>query len=382
MRPRLLIPGPTELEDEVLQVLSRQIVPHYGDEWVATFNATLAQLRRVFCTEQTVLLMVSTGTLAVESAMAGLVLAGEKMLVVNNGLFGERLVKISRALGHDVVELRAPDGDVPDLDDLRRLLVQQRPQAVTVVHNETSTGAVMPLQDTAAICNEAEVPLIVDGVSSIGGVAFRMDDWGIAACGTSTQKCLGAPPGLAPIAVSNRAIEIMEAKRERSHRGFYLDFLTWRDAAREGADWHPFPVSMACSLVLALQEALRLLFQEGLQPRLERYQATAVRLRAALRALGCEPLAREEVASPVTTTFLLPEGISAPVVGRQLREQRGLWVARGLGDWYERALRIGHFCRGASLDYLRLLILALSDILQAQGRPTDREAALAALGHR
>ena len=378
MRPRVLLPGPTELEDEVLEALGRQVVPHYGDEWVATYNCVLDDLRQVFLTAHEMLLLVGTGTAGLEGALGSMVAPGERVVVVDNGHFGARLVTMARALGLEVVTVAAPGGRAVAPEDVGAVLQAQRCEAVCVVHNETSTGVVNPLRELAQVAHQHGAALVVDAVSSVGGVELRVDEWQIEACCGAVQKCLGAPPGLAPVALLPNAIETMRRKRDIGHRGFYLQLLTWLDYARDWADWHPFPVTMACSLVLALQAALRPLLAEGMEARWSSLRDAARRLRQALRALGCGILADEAVASPVTTTVVLPQALDAVELLAWLRTERRLWVAGGLGEQKGRSIRLGHFCRGASDDYLRLLLIALEDFFATHGVPVERGAALAA----
>ena len=367
--PRLMIPGPTEMAPEVLAALGRPAVPHYGDEWVRQHNETLDLLARAFVTQTRPILMVGTGTAGLEAGPGTLFPPGERIAVTVNGGFGERWVGLLEALGLEVVRVEAPWGQAVTRELLAETLDREGDvRALAVVHGETSTGVLNPVPELADEAHARGALIIVDAISSFGGTWLPVDDWGIDICVGSTQKCLAAPPGLCPVAVSPRAWEMMEAARPVNRRSWYLNLLTWRDYARDWADWHPFPVTMACALVLALKESLRSLLAEGLAPRAARLAELAAGFRAGVRALGCQTVADERWACPTTTAVVLPEGVSGPEARRFLELEYGLLVAFGFGEYRERGFRVGHFGGTATWECTQRLLQGIEEFLRRDGR--------------
>jgi alanine-glyoxylate transaminase/serine-glyoxylate transaminase/serine-pyruvate transaminase len=237
----------------------------------------------VFKTQGDVHILVGSGSSGLDAAIGSLTASGEKIIVGTNGFFGERLRQICGGYGLDVISVHAPLGEPLNPSDFKEAFsLHPDAAAVTLVHLETATAAVNPVAEIAAEAKLNDIPVIIDAVSSLGGVPLAMDDWAIDICVSASQKCLGAPPGLAPIAISQRAWEIMDAKPQRNH-GWYLNLQTWRQFAGEWAEWHPYPVTMATNNVLALKTGLRSLLADGIEERIERYTQLALRLRDGVR---------------------------------------------------------------------------------------------------
>lgn len=377
--PRLMIPGPTELAPEVLAAMGRQSVPHYGDEWVRRHNETLGLLAEAFVTERPPILMVGTGTAGLEAGPGTVLGSGERVAVAVNGGFGERWVGILEQLGLEVVRVEAPWGEAVTRERLAEVLDRaEAVRVVAVVHGETSTGVLNPIRELAEEAHARGALMVVDAISSFGGVWLPVDEWGIDLCVGSTQKCLAAPPGLCPVAVSPAAWEAMEAARDTNRRSWYLNLLTWRHYARDWADWHPFPVTMACALVLALKEALRLLLDEGLQARAWRLERLAAGFRAGVRALGCRTVTEERWACPTTTAVVLPDGVSGPEARRFLEEETGLLVAFGFAEYRGRGFRVGHFGGTANWECTARLLEGVGRFLRHKGCAVDPGEGVAA----
>lgn len=378
-RPRLMIPGPTEMAPEVIAAMGRQAVPHYGDEWVREHNETLDLLARAFRTRTRPLLLVGTGTSGLEAGVGTLLQPGERIAVTVNGGFGDRWVGILEAMGLEVVPVAAPWGQAVTRDDLRRTLDERgQVKALAAMHGETSTGVLNPIDELAAEAHLRGALVVVDAISTFGGAWLPVDEWEIDVCVGSTQKCLAAPPGLCPVAVSDRAWEAMEAARKTNRRSWYLNLLTWRDYARDWADWHPYPVTMACALVLALKEALRQLLDEGLKERCERLTRLAAAFRAGVRALGCHTIADEKWACPTTTALELPEGVSGLEARQFLEDEKGLVVAFGFDEYRERGFRVGHFGAAANWECTAHLLDGLGEFLARAGQAVEAGAGVTA----
>jgi len=370
--PRLMIPGPTEMAPEVLAAMGRQSVPHYGDEWVRQHAETLALLAEAFVTKHSPILMVGTGTAGLEAGPGTMLSPGARVAVAVNGGFGERWVGILEQLGLEVARVEAPWGEAVTRERLAEVLDEEEDvRAVAVVQGETSTGVMNPVRELTEEAHARGAMMIVDAISSFGGVWLPVDEWGIDLCVGSTQKCLAAPPGLCPVAVSPAAWEMMEGARATNRRSWYLNLLTWRDYARDWADWHPFPVTMACALVLALKEALRLLLAEGLEARARRLERLAAGFRAGVRALGCGTVAEERWACPTTTAVVLPDGVSGVEARRFLDEETGLLVAFGFAEYRERGFRVGHFGGTANWECTARLLAGVERFLRLKGRAVE-----------
>jgi alanine-glyoxylate transaminase/serine-glyoxylate transaminase/serine-pyruvate transaminase len=235
-----------------------------------------------------------------------------------------------------------------------------------VVHLETSTTVLNPVQEIVAIAGHYNVPAIVDAVSSLGGVPLAMDEWGIDICISASQKCLGAPPGLAPVAISPRAWAIMDSKPHRQH-GWYLNLQTWRHYAAEWNSWHPYPVTMATNNVLALRAGLRSLLADGLDRRFQRYYDLARRLRDGIQGLGLKLYAPEETIAPILTAVRSPEGIPSSQIVSYLYEQHGIRISGGFGEQLrDKIFRIGHMGGAITEADIDAVLEGLSAFLESR----------------
>jgi len=368
LAPNLMIPGPVSVEDDVLFELSQPIRPHYGADWTAVYNETRALLKRVFRTEGEVHILVGSGSAGLDAGIGSLTLPGEKAIVGTNGYFGERLIEICESYGLQVIPVRAKLGEPLD-PAMFEAALRSHPGAalVTLVHLETATAVLNPLREIAALARQAEVPVVVDAVSSLGGAPLEMDDWGIDICVSATQKGLGAPPGLGPIAISPRAWEIMDSKPSRNH-GWYLNLQTWRKFATEWGGWHPHPITMPTNNVMALRASLNKLLAEGIDNRIKRYTRLALRLRNGVRRLGLQPLTPDERLAPVLTAVYGPEGVRSSEIVKFLHERHDLRISGGLGEGLaERVFRVGHMGPRVTEHDIDLVLSGLEGFLQQRG---------------
>ncbi len=361
---KLLIPGPVDLEDEVLAELGSPLEAHYGPEWVELYNQTTEGLRTIFGTSGEVYPLVGSGSTGLDAAIGTFVARGQRLAVVRNGFFGERLAEIAGAYGIEVVPIDVPWGEVATPEMVRSVLQASLPlTALAVVHTETSTGILNPVHEIAAVAAEFELPILVDAVSSLGGVELRMDEWGIDLCVTASQKALAAPAGLALVAVSQRGWEYMDDHPVES-QGWYLNLRTWRRYAREWGDWHPQPVTMPTGTFKALNLRVRQILDEGLERYIQRHAQVARRFRAGVRALGLRPLASDAAASPLVTAVEVGPGLEPSALVTTLRDEYGLWIAGGLGPLRNRIVRFGHMGKAASDVYVEAALAALEEVLQ------------------
>jgi alanine-glyoxylate transaminase/serine-glyoxylate transaminase/serine-pyruvate transaminase len=339
---KLMIPGPIQPDDAVLEAMRSPVVPHYGDEWSAYYKDTIDLLKKVFNTQGDVFLMPGSGTAAIDGCLGSALATGEKVIVGINGFFGERVRDIARSYGLQVVIVAgAWDQPLQPADFAAALRQHPDARAVAVVHLETSTSVVNPIDQIGPLVREHGAAFIVDAVSSLGGMTYDMDGWCVDLCASSSQKCLGAPPGLAPVAVGPHGWQAIDRVPEKQH-GFYTSLSNWRKYAHEWGSWHPTPVTMAVNNVIALRTSLDQLLEEGIENRLERYRGLALHLRAGLRRIGCEPFTPDEALSPVLTAAYPPPGVAVADLMQYLEQEHRIKIAPALGELAGKLFRIGH----------------------------------------
>ena len=332
----LFTPGPTPVPPQVLAALGEPVLHHRTHDFRAVLERVFARLQEVHRTRSDVLLFTCSGTGAFESAIVNLCSPGERVLAVSAGHFGERWAAMARAFGCEVEELRYAWGETPSPDDLARKLEQIPPVAVALlVHSETSTGDVSDIETLARVASEAGAITVVDAVSSLGAVPLEMDEWGLDVVVSGSQKALMTPPGLSTVAVSPRALE--HAARSSLPR-YYLDW----ERARKAQATLDIPFTPAVSLVVALDVALGLLLDAGLEETFQRHVRLGRACRAGLRAMGLELFSPEDDRAAVVTAARMPEGFEASQLTRALRERHGITIAGGQGELKDQIFRIGH----------------------------------------
>ncbi len=339
---KLMIPGPIQPDPAVLDALGSPVQAHYGPAWLKVYGGTVDLLKQVFKTEGDVFVMPGSGTAAVDACIGSTLSTGEKCLIGNNGFFGERLEQVARSYGLEVIPVSARWGDAlraADFADAFR--AHPDAKAVIVVHLETSTTVVNPIEEISKVAHQNGAAMIVDAVSSLGGVPMEMDAWGIDLCASASQKCLGAPPGVAPIAVSPRGWEFIDRNPNKGH-GWFGDLRVWRWYVQNWGDWHPSPVTMAVNNIFALRESLEQLLAEGIPQRLERYCRLALRLREGLRSVGMPPFTPDERMAPVLTAAYAPDGVPSGQIVSFLENERHIKISGGLGELKETLFRVGH----------------------------------------
>jgi alanine-glyoxylate transaminase/serine-glyoxylate transaminase/serine-pyruvate transaminase len=357
----LMIPGPIQPEEEVLNAMGLPVRAHYGPGFTKLYNETISALRKVFGTQHDVFVIVSSGSGGLEACLGSTFTSGEKILLGINGFFGERLKSIAESFNLDVVVIPGQWGE-PFRPDVFESMLQKHPDArgVAVVHLETSTTIINPIEEIGKIVREHGKVFVVDAVSSLGGLPMKMDEWGIDLCASSTQKCLGAPPGLSPVAVSSRAWDYIDRNPKKGH-GWYLNLLTWKQYSRDWADWHPFPITMATSNLVALKVSLDSLLREGIDVRMERYKQLAMSLRRGLRRIGFELYTPDEYMCPVLTASYGVKGIPTSRIVTYMAEEHNIKIAGGLGELKDKIIRIGHMSPTVTEKEINLVVDALGE---------------------
>ena len=376
---KLFTPGPGDVDDDVIASLAQPIIRHYGPQWMEIYTELQTLLKYVFQTQNDIFPVPGPASATMDMAIGSLLANGQKIIVGNNGFFSQRLEDISHAYGLDVVSFPAEAGAPLDPDGLRRLL-RQHPdaQAVALVHHETSTTVMNPLQAIAEAAHEAGKLVVVDAVSSLAGVELPVDAWGIDLCVTATNKCLEALPGLGFVSVSPQAWELMDRQPAAGH-GWYLNLRTWRRYAGEWNAWHPTPVTMPVHLVLAVLTSLRKIHQVGLEAHIAKYAAAGRAARLGLRSLGFEMFVADEYASPIVTGVKAQAQYDVAHMTRWLLEERRIAIGGGLGSLAGKIFRVGHLGKEASREYLLDFLFAMEEYLRSQGVLVSPGAALVGL---
>lgn len=372
----LLGPGPSTVHPRVLQAMSMPVMGHLDPAFFQVMDDVCEMLREVFHTGNKITLPISsTGTGAMETACANIIEPGDSVLICRNGYFGVRLGDIAERSGATVHLMDTPWGKSVDAQMLRDELKKHPTlKAVGVVHAETSTGVLSSVKELVEVIHEHGALAIVDAVTSLGGHDMRMDDWGIDVCYSATQKCLGAPPGLAPISLSDAAMEVV-SKRESKVQSFYFSLKDleayWNDTR---AYHHTSPINMT----YALRESLRMMMEEGLENRIERHARVADGLRAGIEALGMKLLAEEGHRLNPLTTVSIPDGIEDAKVRRALLNDYDIEIGGGLGGFAGKAWRIGLMGESARERNVFALLSALETILSKEGYEVAFGASLSA----
>jgi aspartate aminotransferase-like enzyme len=341
----LLAPGPTPVPARVLLAGAQPIIHHRTPQFSRIFAEAREGLRRLFQTEQEVLILAASGTGAMEAAVVNLFSPGDEVLVINGGKFGERWGKIASTYGIKVAELRVEWGQAVRVEDVRRVL-DERPgiRGVLTQGSETSTTAVHPLEPIAALTRARETLLIVDGITAVGVYDLPMDRWGIDVLITGSQKALMLPPGLAFIALSERAWQRTRAARLPR---FYFDLARERDNhAKDTTAWTP-----AISLIFQLREALAMIQEEGLARVFARHARLAAGTRAAAVALGLR-LVAGEAPSPAATGIFTPPSLDGGKFVSYLRDRMGVTFAGGQDQFKGKIVRVAHLGYMGAFDVL------------------------------
>jgi alanine-glyoxylate transaminase/serine-glyoxylate transaminase/serine-pyruvate transaminase len=363
---RLLFgPGPSLVTPRVMRALAAPVLGHLDPQFLIVMDDVRARLARTFrAPEGSLTLAISgTGTAGMEAAVANLVEPGRHVLVVVTGYFGERLVDMCTRYGGAVTRVEAPWGRAVDPSDVRRALSAGRFDLVVVVHAETSTGVRNPVAEIASLAKSHGAITLVDAVTSLGGQALDMAAWDIDACYSGTQKCLGAPSGLAPIAFAPTAL----ARRVRC-RSFYLDLSLLEDYWIHRKYHH----TMSASLVYALDEALASIEEEGLEARWARHAETHRRFAATLDRIALEFLVPADERLMTLNTVRIPDGVDDAAARKELRERHNIEIGGGMGPLAGKIWRIGLMGAGATAAHVDTLAGALQDVLARIGRPLTR----------
>src|SRR2546427_1465514 len=368
-----MLPGPVKIDPRVLEAMSHAVINHRGAAFRKVNRDVLEGLRYLFQSKTGEVAAISgSGTAGLEAVLSSLLRKGDKVLCLVSGKFSERSFELADLLAAPT-QIEFPWGKPMDVARVAAALEGGEYRALTVCHNETGRGVTNPLKEIAAACRKHDVLCLVDGITSVGGMEVRPAEWGLDAVVMGSQKCIAAPAGLAGVFVSRRAYEQLHEER-----AYYLNLKAHVDLLRDDEDT---PYTPSIPLFLAVQEALRLLREEGLETRIRRTTKLADACRAAAKALGLSLYPDESVASNTVTAINYPAGIDDGKFRKALLEKHNVVIAGGQSELKGKIFRIGHMgiC---SMEDLRATWAAMQAGLGATGYPVKKRAAVEAVAAR
>ncbi len=357
----LLGPGPSMVHPRVLRAMATPLIGHLDPAFFQMMGEVQALLRYTFQTKNWFTVVIpGTGSAGMEAALANFIEPGDSVLICVNGYFGERMFEMALRYGAQVHRLDKPWGEIFTPEEVDKALREHPSKLVAIVHAETSTGVLQPLEGLAEVVHNHGALLLVDTVTSLGGVPVKVDAWDLDIVYSATQKALNAPPGLAPLTLSQRAEEALK-ERQTPVRSWYLDLtLHSKYWGAERAYHHTAPISM----MYALREALRIIDEEGLERRWRRHERNAQLLWEGLEDLGLELYVPEEYRLPTLTTVRVPEDVNERYARRRLLEDYNIEIAGGLGALKGKVWRIGLMGYAARRENVLMLLAAMKHILQ------------------
>jgi alanine-glyoxylate transaminase / serine-glyoxylate transaminase / serine-pyruvate transaminase len=356
----LLGPGPSPVSPRVLAALSLPVVGHLDPKFLELMDQSMAMLRELFQTKNRLALPMSgTGSAGMETCFVNLLEPGDAALIGVNGVFGTRMVDVAQRCGAQVDTVDADWGTALDAQKFKDVLAKKKYKVVAVVHAETSTGVLQPLDEIAAVVRESGALLLVDAVTSLGGAPVRVDEVGIDVCYSGTQKCLGCPPGLSPVTFNERAVEVVR-QRKTKVQSWYLDLsMIEKYWGSERVYHHTAPISMN----YALHEALRIVLEEGLEQAWQRHRQTHDLLIREMRKLEIEPAVAETIRAPMINAVKIPEGADDAKVRSRLYDEFDIEIGAGLGPLKGKIWRVGLMGHGARAENVELLSKALKQFI-------------------
>ena len=370
----LMGPGPSDIHPRVLEALGKPTVGHLDPYYLQVMDQLQTMLRSLFRTKNQMTFAISaTGSAGMEATVVNLVEPGDAMVVGVNGVFGTRMADVATRAGAQVTTVERAWGEVFTTDDLKDVLAQKKPKVVGIVMAETSTGAAQPIEEISQLVHDAGALLLVDAVTALGGMPVEIDDWGIDAIYSGSQKCLSCPPGLAPVSFSQRAVDAV-LNRKSKVQSWYLDISMLASYwGEERVYHHTAPINMT----YGLYEAVRIILEEGLENCFSRHLLNHQALKAGLAALGIGYAAQEGHQLPMLNAVHVPEGVDDAAVRKALLNRFGIEIGAGLGAFKGKVWRIGLMGYASRPENVLLLLAALEQLLAEQSYSFERGASIA-----
>jgi alanine-glyoxylate transaminase / serine-glyoxylate transaminase / serine-pyruvate transaminase len=374
---RLLMgPGPSNVAASVLKALSLPVLGHLDPKFVELMEEVKSMLREVFQTKNPMTFPVSgTGSAGMEFCFVNLLEPGDEVIIGVNGVFGTRMVDVAERCGAKVTKVESPWGNIIEAAQIAEALKKcSKPKLVAIVHAETSTGALTPVPEISRLVHDAGALLLLDTVTSLAGCPVLIDEWQVDAVYSGTQKCLSCPPGLAPVSLSSRAMDVA-TKRSRKVQSWYLDVnLLGSYWGQDRVYHHTAPISMN----YALHESLRLVLTEGLQARWKRHEQNHQKLKAGLNALNLKITSQEGHQLWQLNSVGVPGGVDEAAVRKRLLQEFNIEIGAGLGPLKGKVWRVGLMGETSRPEHVKTFLEAFSKILKEAGHQVDQKAVLAA----
>ena len=357
----LMGPGPSDAHPRVLKAMATPLIGHLDPEFLKIMDEIKEMVQDTFQTQNQLTFVVSApGSAGMETCLVNLLEPGDEALICIHGVFGNRMADIVERCGAKLIRVDAPWGKPIDPQQVKEALRKCKPKLVAIVHAETSTGVLQPLEEISRLTHEAGALFVVDAVTSYCGTEVKVDDWGIDAIYSGSQKCLSAPPGLSPVSFSQKAVEVLE-RRKTKVQSWFLDLSLVRSywAGAKRAYHHTAPISA----MFAFREALRLVMEEGLEERFKRHKRNHLLLRDGLEAMGFEFLVDPRYRLPMLNAVKLPPGAEDAITRKRLLDEFNIEVGGGLGDFAGKIWRIGLMGNSSNANHINTLLGALKTIL-------------------
>lgn len=358
----LMGPGPSNVNPRVLMALAAPMIGHLDPQFIQIMDEVMEMTRQVFQTKNQLTSVISaTGSAGMETCFVNLLEPGDTAVVCVNGVFGNRMCDIVERCGARLVRVDAPWGESIDPAIVKKALESCNPKLVAIVHAETSTGVLQPLEEISKMVHDAGALFVVDTVTSLGGTQVKVDEWGIDAVYSGTQKCISAPPGLSPVSFSERSLQVMDSRKTKV-QSWYLDMSMirkyWSGAKR--AYHHTGPISM----IYSIHEALRIVLEEGLEARFLRHKENHEELRNGLQDMGFEFLVAPAYRLPMLNAVKVPEGYDDALIRGRLLNEYNIEIGAGLGEFAGKVWRIGIMGESCTKNHINILLGALKNILR------------------
>jgi alanine-glyoxylate transaminase/serine-glyoxylate transaminase/serine-pyruvate transaminase len=357
----LMGPGPSCVSDAVYSALSKKTLGHLDPHFVRIMDETKVKLQQVFKTKNSLTIPISgTGSAGMESCFVNLVEAGDPVLILINGVFGMRMQDVASRLGAEVDSLEFEWGTPVDIDKVKDKISQKQYKIVAVVHAETSTGVCNPVEDLGELFKPTKTIYLVDAVTSLGGINVSVDEWGVDACYSGTQKCLSCPPGLSPLTFSDKAVSALKNRKSKVPN-WYLDLSMiinyWEGSTR--TYHHTAPINM----IYGLYEALHLILEEGLKKAFKRHMDNHRLLVTGLDEIGLKMLVDKPYRLPMLNSILVPDGLDEARVRQELLTKYKIEIGAGLGPLAGKIFRIGLMGHTARPENVHRLVEAMKEVI-------------------
>ncbi len=355
-------PGPSDAHPRVLKAMSTPLIGHLDPQFIEIMDDIKEMVQHTFQTKNELTFVVSApGSAGMETCLVNLLEPGDEAVICIHGVFGGRMADIAERCGATVHKVEVSWGEPINPADVQTAIQQcHKPKLVAIVHAETSTGVLQPLEEISQMVHAAGALLVVDAVTSYCGAPLKVDEWGIDAIYSGSQKCLSAPPGMSPVSFSPRAVEALD-KRKTKVQSWFLDLTMvknyWEGSKR--AYHHTGPVSH----MFALREAYRIVIEEGLEARYERHKQAHQLLKAGLEELGFEFIVDKAYRLPMLNAVKLPNGVEDGLVRKRLLDEYDIEVGGGLGKFAGKIWRVGLMGESATPNHVNMLLAALRQIL-------------------